>query len=90
MHYTLYCEADLYLGSVFFNTVRDMRLARSLPDKSIIVFDCVDCGAENNFEREGISNGFSYLEDPHDEIYTCTECECEHSIDSHLYGFVEN
>ena len=91
MHYTLYCEADLLMGSVFFNVKGSMELARSLPDKSIASISCINCDALNDFEREGISNGFSYLEFPTGEIYECGICKAKMRVTSpYLFGFVKN
>ena len=68
-----------------------MTLPRSLPERSIASIDCVRCGKLNDFEREGIPNGFSYLEIPYGEVYTCERCDSKMRIASpFMYGFVKN
>ena len=66
-------------------------LARNLPDKSIASIDCIRCDAPNDFEREGISTGFSYLEFPLGEVYECEMCEAKMQVKSpYMFGFVKN
>jgi len=68
-----------------------MTLPRNLPDRSIASIDCIACGHLNDFEREGIDNGFSYLECPLGEIYTCEQCDSKMMVKSeYMFGFVRN
>ena len=65
--------------------------ARNLPDKSIASIHCIRCETLNDFEREGIENGFSYLEFPSGEVYECDICAAKMRITSpYMYGFVKN